>query len=405
MCRAMNRGNNVKTRQHTSVVTYLSLLLVSLTVAAQETGPANERYRLLGTRRISTMRKELEEAVAAGYRVQAGTLRSTEITILLKKAAEPSDSLEYVLLDERRIRDLRKRLNELGAEGFRLLPTTVMQADLWSGEPILAVMEKSHTGTYEYIVQEDNLVSSSEEINEVANRGYNVVGAVNREDMMTPFFAIFEKAGVSRAQDSVKEDEVSTQPRSKTAEGQKSGLDQRYLTTWDSGTGSVRKKIDKAAAKGYRVVLASRVYYDYGEDHRKMAVILEKVAAPPDTYKYMLLADSGISTLEKELNEAASAGFRLVPCTVISKDHSWMGDAGTEIVAVMENPPAPAGRYEYLLLSRHGTDSLPEGMAHALDLGYQVVAMVSLYSRLVLFLEKTCSPEGPVSDQIVTDSF
>ena len=40
----------------------------------------------------------------------------------------------------------------------------------------------------------------------------------------------------------------------------------------------------------------------------------------PDTYKYRLLATTRTSTMEKELNQAAQEGFRLLPRTITAKE-------------------------------------------------------------------------------------
>ncbi|MEJ7713262.1 MAG: hypothetical protein WKF84_26305 [Pyrinomonadaceae bacterium] len=69
-----------------------------------------------------------------------------------------------------------------------------------------------------------------------------------------------------------------------------------------------------------------------------MVLFLERVAQPPDIYKYQLLATTRTGTMEKELNLAAKDGFRLLPRTITAKE----GMLTNEIVSVLERAPKSA---------------------------------------------------------------
>ena len=56
-----------------------------------------------------------------------------------------------------------------------------------------------------------------------------------------------------------------------------------------------------------------------------MALFLERVATPPDTYQYQLLATTQTSTMQEELDEAAARGFRMLARTLIPKDRPFGG--------------------------------------------------------------------------------
>lgn len=79
----------------------------------------------------------------------------------------------------------------------------------------------------------------------------------------------------------------------------------------------------------------------------------KRADAPDEGHDYKLLATTKIDTMEKELNEEAQAGYRLVPVTMMSKK----GMFGTrEMVVVLE--PAPGERYEYGLVGTNRTGTL-----------------------------------------------
>ena len=66
-----------------------------------------------------------------------------------------------------------------------------------------------------------------------------------------------------------------------------------------------------------------------------------------------MLATTKTSTMEKELNQAAREGYRLMPSTMISKE----GMLSVEIVCVLERAPTD-DRYEYKLLATSLTSTM-----------------------------------------------
>ena len=61
---------------------------------------------------------------------------------------------------------------------------------------------------------------------------------------------------------------------------------QRFLLLATKKTATMQKELDEAAAAGYRILVGSPT------SGTEMALILEKVAMPPDNYQYALLAVS-----------------------------------------------------------------------------------------------------------------
>ncbi len=148
----------------------------------------------------------------------------------------------------------------------------------------------------------------------------------------------------------------------------------RFLLLATSRTGTMQRELDEAAAAGYRILTGSPT------SGTEMAVILEKVVTPPNTYQYILLATSRTGTMQRELDEAASEGFRLLPATMMS--------SGSEIVMIMEKSPNSSRGYQYMLLATRMTSTLQAEMAQAVENGYEVVGMVSRGEQ-ILILERS----------------
>lgn len=137
----------------------------------------------------------------------------------------------------------------------------------------------------------------------------------------------------------------------------------------------MQRELDEAAAAGYRILTGSPT------SGTEMAVILEKVVTPPNTYQYLLLATTLTGTMQREIDEAASKGFRLLPATMVSKTGFW-GDQ--EILMIMEKSPNSSRRYQYMLLATVFTSTLQAEMSEAVAYGYEVVGMVSRDEHIVI---------------------
>ena len=104
--------------------------------------------------------------------------------------------------------------------------------------------------------------------------------------------------------------------------------DDRYLLLATERTATMQREIDEAAARGFRVVTASP------GDGDEYIVLLEQTT---DKYQYRLLATARTGTLQRELDEAAKEGYRILPKSIAHK--------GDELLVLMEkaaenSPPA-----------------------------------------------------------------
>ena len=82
-------------------------------------------------------------------------------------------------------------------------------------------------------------------------------------------------------------------------------------------------------------------------------------------YDYRVLAASKTSTLEKEMNEAAEAGFRF---SFVMGGETAVG--GSEGVAVFAKSPQ-SGRYAYKLLATSKTSTMQKEIQEAADAGFE----------------------------------
>jgi hypothetical protein len=82
--------------------------------------------------------------------------------------------------------------------------------------------------------------------------------------------------------------------------------------------------------------------------------------------EHRVLATNKTSTMEKELNQAAEAGFRFQ--AVMGGDSAF---GGTEVVIVMSRNGPVKGRYGYKLLATSKTSTMQTELQNAADSGYQ----------------------------------
>ncbi len=150
---------------------------------------------------------------------------------------------------------------------------------------------------------------------------------------------------------------------------------QKYLLLATTKTSTMQKELDEAATLGFRVVAGSPT------SGTEMAVFLERVTEAPDLYRYQLLATTRTGTMEKELNEAGAKGFRLLPLTLIAKQGMF---GGPEIVCLLEKAPNSTEKFRYRLLATTLTSTLQREVTRAKEDGYELLGMVSRDEHIVI---------------------
>lgn len=154
----------------------------------------------------------------------------------------------------------------------------------------------------------------------------------------------------------------------------------RYLLLATTRTQTMQKEIGDAAARGYRVVSASRT------EGAEVIVALERAT---ESYQYRLLATTRTGTLERELNEAAEAGYRVVPRTITTKRNVGSGSdenrSEGELLVIMERGPQPRPGVVYRVLATRLTGTLQREMSETADAGYTLLALVSRSEHVAIF--------------------
>ena len=142
----------------------------------------------------------------------------------------------------------------------------------------------------------------------------------------------------------------------------------RVLAT--NRTSTMQKEMADAASSGYRfaAVMGGETAFGGAE----VVVIMARTPDAKPRYEYRLLATSKTSTMQKELQDASDAGYEYVGQTVF---RSTFG--GREVVVLLERDREAAGRpqYEYRLLATRKTSTLERELAEVAGAGFEVVGM------------------------------
>ena len=172
---------------HLSVLTLVTLL-ISAPAFAQSKPDEDLQYKLLATRRTSTMQKEIDEVAAKGYRILVGSpTSSTEMAVFMSRDGTIEQPYRYKLLATARTGTMQKELNEASADGFRLIPSTMIAKSGFVTVEIVMILERPPVVTkqYEYKLLATTLTSTlQKEVTEAQEAGFRIVGMVSRGEHM-----------------------------------------------------------------------------------------------------------------------------------------------------------------------------------------------------------------------------
>jgi hypothetical protein len=146
--------------------------------------------------------------------------------------------------------------------------------------------------------------------------------------------------------------------------------DYRVLAT--KKTSTMEKELNEAGDAGYRFVAVMGGETGFGGSE-VVVVMVKRANAPVDArFEYKLLATSKTSTMQKELQEAADAGFEYRGQTVFS---STFGGKETVIIGEHEVGATPKLR-EFKLLATNKTSTMQKELQEAATGGFEVVGLV-----------------------------
>lgn len=145
-------------------------------------------------------------------------------------------------------------------------------------------------------------------------------------------------------------------------------VEYRVLAT--NKTSTMQKEMQEAAAAGFRYGGTMGGETAFGGN--EVVVVMSKVGAAAQRYEYRLLATTKTSTMQRELQEAAAAGFEYKGQSVFS---SMFG--GKEVVVILERDREATARdrWEYRLLATSKTSTMQRELAEAGAQGFEFVGL------------------------------
>jgi hypothetical protein len=142
----------------------------------------------------------------------------------------------------------------------------------------------------------------------------------------------------------------------------------RVLAT--SKTSTMQKEMNEGADAGFRFggVMGGETSFGGSE----VLVIMTRTAAAKPRFEYRLLATSKTSTMQKEMQEAGDAGYEYRGQTVFK---SAFG--GKEVVTILEHDREAGNpvRFEYRLLATKKTSTMQKELAEAGEQGFEFVGV------------------------------
>lgn len=164
------------------------------------------------------------------------------------------------------------------------------------------------------------------------------------------------------------------------AEQVKVESDQQYLVIEVVKLDTFEKEVNGAAAQGFKLMMSCT-----SDGGGRIQALMERVATPPDTFQYRMVATFSEKTGDKEMNAAAAEGFRVVPHTAMIKKGLTVFNVNA--VVIMEKPPGTKGTFEYRTISAIKTSTFHRELKAAVDEGWKVVDMT--YGRVLLERART----------------
>jgi hypothetical protein len=176
------------------------------------------------------------------------------------------------------------------------------------------------------------------------------------------------------------------------ADGSTSGnYDYRVLAT--KKTSTMEKELNEAGDAGYKFVAVMGGETGFGGSEVVVVMAKRRDAPSEERYEFKLLATSKTSTMQKELQEAADAGFEYRGQTVFS---STFGGQEVVLIGEREAGATPKMR-EFKLLATNKTSTMQKELQEASEGGFEVVGLTVASSafggsELITVLRRDRSP-------------
>ena len=142
-----------------------------------------------------------------------------------------------------------------------------------------------------------------------------------------------------------------------------------YLLLATNRTSTMQKEMQEAAEAGYGFAGLMGGTTSFGGS--EVVVVMQRLPESTPRFAYRILATSKTSTMQKELQEAGDAGFTYLEQTVFE---STFG--GKEAVVILERDNDLAPRpFEYQLLATKKTSTMQKELSEAGAAGFQFVGV------------------------------
>ena len=142
----------------------------------------------------------------------------------------------------------------------------------------------------------------------------------------------------------------------------------RVLAT--TKTSTMEKELNQGAEAGYRMEKVMGGGTAFGGSEVVVVMSKTKSGATPGRYAYKLLAANKTSTMQKELQDAGREGFDYKDQTVFNSAYG-----GVELMVILElnRQRRSAMRFHYKLLATQRTSTMQKELQQAGDLGFKFV--------------------------------
>lgn len=154
-----------------------------------------------------------------------------------------------------------------------------------------------------------------------------------------------------------------------SASAEDRSFDYRMLAT--AKTSTMEKELNEAAAAGYRF---SRVMGGKVANGGQVIIAMVKEPAAPgeEPRKYRLLATTKTATMQKELQQLADSGYSYLDHTVFES-----AAGGKEVAVIMELAARAAPHSTYRLLATTRTSTMQKELQEAGSQGYALVGFTA----------------------------
>jgi hypothetical protein len=153
------------------------------------------------------------------------------------------------------------------------------------------------------------------------------------------------------------------------------GYEFRLLAT--NKTSTMEKELNESADAGYRFEDVMGGETSFGGSEVVVVMSKDATTAGEPRFQYKLLATGKTSTMQKELQEAGDAGFEAVGQTVFS---STFG--GDEVVIILERDlERDIKLYEYKLLATSKTGTMQKELREAGEAGFSLLGLTVSKTR------------------------